>query len=388
MKKILYGIFALILCSNVTFGQVPLMSDEAHRIMMNDYAVNLNTILTTECPQGITIDQFKKKIVNGEITLSSPAQTSILTYAAPLITYGAQFATNNNLTVNSDAEKIFLSSFTPSTLIDNMGNLIESSTTSRLNSIDIWKCAIETCNTIECTPFGVVGGNNANITLLSKTVVTKLFQYTGVTGIELMVSGFSDCVIYNKLDNIAFEIAREQYFIDFINKINTLENNLISIDSSRINELSSIGWTTLTPIQKNEIAIGLGFVDTNAFISLGNEIDTAKLSLQNSFTSHNIENSYDQMKVIKMAIEYSFNDINYNNTMSYVGKITPNCYSHYKLDVLNCKYERSEAIMDCLTGMILDNYVVVIALATNIISNYNGCVNSAKNNLNNLNNCK
>ncbi|MGG7036435.1 MAG: hypothetical protein ACI7YS_14750 [Flavobacterium sp.] len=46
------------------------------------------------CPQGMAIDQYKKKILNGELYLSSAAQTSILTYAAPLKTYGSQFASN------------------------------------------------------------------------------------------------------------------------------------------------------------------------------------------------------------------------------------------------------------------------------------------------------
>ena len=160
MKKILYSIFVLILCSNLTFGQTtPLMSDEAHRIMMNDYATNLNTILTAECPQGITIDQFKKKIVNGEITLSSTAQTSILTYAEPLKTYGVQFASTNNLTATTDAEKIFLSSFAPSTLIQN-GKLLCADTLLGLTSYEMWACALNSFYTGQCGINAVVSDKN------------------------------------------------------------------------------------------------------------------------------------------------------------------------------------------------------------------------------------
>ena len=64
MKKIIYGLFALILSAN-TIGQT-LMSDEDHRIMMNGFATNVNMVLTTELPVGMTLDQFKKTIVNGD----------------------------------------------------------------------------------------------------------------------------------------------------------------------------------------------------------------------------------------------------------------------------------------------------------------------------------
>ena len=59
------------------------MSDGEHRIMMNDYTNNINNILKKECPDGVTIDQFKKKIVTGELKLSGEAQEAITTYAAP-----------------------------------------------------------------------------------------------------------------------------------------------------------------------------------------------------------------------------------------------------------------------------------------------------------------
>ena len=196
MKKILYGIFALILCSNVTFGQVPLMSDEAHRIMMNDYATNLNTILTAECPQGITIDQFKKKIVNGELTLSSTAQTSILTYAEPLKTYGTQFATNNNLTAITDAEKIFLSSFAPSTLIQN-GKLITITAIAGPTATEMWDCALASFNTSDCGISGLVS-DKSDIMLLDKTVSAFLSNQ----GVLIMLNGFNECRQYSTNKNL------------------------------------------------------------------------------------------------------------------------------------------------------------------------------------------
>lgn len=194
MKKVIYSLFALLFCSTFAMAQTTLMSDDEYRIMMNDYAVNLNTVLTAECPQGITIDQFKKEIVNGEITLSSTAQASILNYAEPLKTYGTQFATAKNLTATTDAEKIFLSSFAPSTVIDSNGNLVESATVIGLTAFDMWDCVMSTFNIEGCSPSTIVGGNKGSINHLSKTVTTALTNISGVMGVAVTVADYEYCL--------------------------------------------------------------------------------------------------------------------------------------------------------------------------------------------------
>jgi putative chitinase len=213
------------------------MSDEAHRIMMNDYATNLNTILTAECPQGITIDQFKKKIVNGEITLSSTAQTSILTYAEPLKTYGVQFASTNNLTATNDSEKIFLSSFAPSTLIQN-GKLLCADTLLRLTSFEMWTCALDTFYTEQCGINAVVSDKN-DIKILTKSAITMLTQHVGDIGVLIMLNGFSNCLDdhNNKINvkenitytNLISNTLIKQKFLEFGADIQNNSNNELYI---------------------------------------------------------------------------------------------------------------------------------------------------------------
>ena len=238
MKKIVYIILALLLNSHITIGQTALMSDEDHRIMMNDYAVNLNTVLTAECPQGITIDQFKKKIVNGELILSSTAQTSILTYAEPLKTYGTQFAITKNLTATTDAEKIFLSSFAPSTTIDSEGNLVESTTVPGLTAIEMWSCALNSFNTGDCGMNGIIS-DKTDIKLLSKATTTILTQYAGNTGFLVMLNEFGECIYKSDL---VIKVAYDSFTLNnFMNKnIDLINQNKTLIEETSDTQLISL----------------------------------------------------------------------------------------------------------------------------------------------------
>lgn len=124
MKKILYWLLAIVLYSGSVSAQT-LMSDEEHRVMMNDFAVEVNDILTYNCPQGITVDQYKRGIVDGSYTLSQTMQNIlIINYTQPLKDYGSLFATTKGLTADTDALKFFYSSFAPSTVVQN-GKLVE-----------------------------------------------------------------------------------------------------------------------------------------------------------------------------------------------------------------------------------------------------------------------
>ena len=190
MNKILYSLLALLLFSNVTFAQ--LMSDEDHRIMMNTFAANVNTVLMTECPQGMSLDQFKKNIVTGVNALSNTAKSSINTYATPLMTYAQQFKTANNLSVDNTDQLYFLSSFAPSTVIQN-GKLVESTTTPGLTATEMWTCAMSSFNTGDCNLSGLVS-DTSDIQLLAKAATTLLTKQIGITGVWVMIGGFRDCM--------------------------------------------------------------------------------------------------------------------------------------------------------------------------------------------------
>ncbi|KAB1156920.1 hypothetical protein [Flavobacterium luteum] len=310
MKKIIYSFFVFLLCSTIAMAQTGLMSDEDHRIMMNEYATNLNTVLTAELPQGITIDQFKKKIVNGELTLSSTAQASILTYAEPLKTYGTQFATTKNLIATTDAEKIFLSSFTPSTLIDENGDLIESDTTGGLSYQDIWQCAVEVCNTVGCNPFGMVDSNSESINLLSKAVTATLTNHANTLGVAVIMGDIDNRFShYVYLKKMAFNLSKSQNFISIKNIIVGFLNS--SKDTVKIDYL--ISKENLNEIEKLELANSLGFQSIEQAYYFELNMNNDLVAINNEFGIKNLKDTEKYM-VISSALKY----LNNNNYFSRV----------------------------------------------------------------------
>ncbi len=187
-KNILHSLLATFLFSNVIFAQ--LISDEQHRIMMNTYATNLNAALAPSCPQGLTIDQYKRGIVNGNYYLNGTAQTSIITAALPLLDYGDKFAIAKGLNAPNDNYKYFYSTFAPSTTIQN-GKLVES--TAGLTAVEMWTCALETFGTDNCGSTALVS-DKYNMDILASASVNKLNLYAGNMGVLVMLSGFGDCM--------------------------------------------------------------------------------------------------------------------------------------------------------------------------------------------------
>ncbi len=261
MKKLLYSLFSILLLTNISVSQTtPLMADGNYRIMMNDYTNNINTILQSECPEGLTIDQFKKKVVTGDLTLSSFAQTSITTYALPLKIYGQKFiAANPSLQSLNDSYTYFFASFVPSTRIDNKyypGNLLESDATDSLKAIDMWNCAMQSFNVENCATQTVVQ-DTKNLNKLANYCVTKLTQISGVVGVEIMLSGFSGCV------------AGDKIFIVQHLKYNDLVKNKVLF-----HQIESLSGSTLDSLS-NKVAINsYGFsidISDYTFIEKGNE---------------------------------------------------------------------------------------------------------------------
>lgn len=310
MKKIIYSFFVFLLCSTVAMAQTALMSDEDHRIMMNNYAVNLNTVLTANCPQGITIDQFKKKIVNGELTLTSTAQASILTYAEPLKTYGTQFATTKNLIATTDAEKIFLSSFAPSTVIDENGNLVENDITGGISYLETWQCAVEVCSTVGCSPFGMVDSNSESVNLLSKAVTATLTSNASTLGVAVMMGNLDNKISrYIYLKKMAFNLSKNQNFISVKNRLVGFLNS--SKDTVKIDQL--ISQESLNQSERLELAYSLGFQsieEANSFeINMNNDL----VAINNEFGIKNLKD-IEKYMVISNALKY----LNQNNVFSRV----------------------------------------------------------------------
>lgn len=286
MKKILYALFTLIL-SSTSFSQT-LMSDGDHRIMMNDYATNLNNVLSANCPQGITIDQFKKKIVNGELALSNTAKTSILDYATSLKTYGGNFATSKGLTATTDAYKYFYASFAPSTLVQN-NKLVEGNPNIGLTGEDMWYCALENLNISDCG-LNVFVGDKSNVNNFSNAAVTLLTNQIGDVGVLIMLNGLSEC-FYN-YNNKYFQLINQNYSY-LINKPEILQ------------KLEDLAGTTIDP-----------FADTLYLNEYGFSIDISDFSYlenrENYSYSFEIKNEDENQDTFKNLVLNTHNYVDYN----------------------------------------------------------------------------
>ncbi|MGG7035209.1 MAG: hypothetical protein ACI7YS_08460 [Flavobacterium sp.] len=250
MKNILYGLLAIVLYSGTVSAQT-LMSDEEHRIMMNNFAIELNNTLTYNCPQGITLDQYKRGIVDGSQTLPLWAQNSLIqNYTQPLKDYGNQFAAAKGLTANTDALKYFYSSFAPSTVIQN-GKLIESTTSAGLTATEMWTCALETFGTDSCGS-SVLVSDKSNLSTLATTSVNKLTAVPGNIGVLVMLNGFGECLFYSGdflisskiTDNTSLDILKSSIPAEMVNGYNFNEAAFVNVkgDNNKVIFVNSIDY--------------------------------------------------------------------------------------------------------------------------------------------------
>lgn len=220
MKNILYSLLAFFLMGNVAFAQ--LMSDEQHRIMMNAYTTNLNNILAPYATQyAMTIDQFKREVVNGQLSLSTTAQNSITGYAADLKNYGAAFAAAKGLSAPNDNYKYFYAAFSPSTVVLD-GKLVENTTTAGLTAAEMWDCALSSFTTSNCGGSALVSDKN-DIYKLATVSIDKFPSNARTLDLLLMTNGFGDCTDKENFDKII--IGKSSYVIKTDNLIAKYINN-------------------------------------------------------------------------------------------------------------------------------------------------------------------
>ncbi|MGG7036434.1 MAG: hypothetical protein ACI7YS_14745 [Flavobacterium sp.] len=314
MKNILYGIVATLFMTTASFGQ--LMSDEDHRTMINNFAGNVNTVLLTECPQGMDINQFKKKILTGEIQLSNTAKSSINSYGATVRTYGSQFASNKGITITTDAEKYILSSFAPSTAI-NGGFLVESTTAAGLTAEEMWTCAILNLNNDECGgTFGLIGGNKTEVKRLLTAVMNDLTIWAGNTGAAIMIGGFSECTgKYVQLEQTAFALSRSTHFDNLVNLMNDFKNR--PVNQPRIDEL--IVKDSLTTAETTDLAVSLGFQNVQAMNDFQCNLSQNSNIIQNDYIIPN-SNSSQYQKIIPNSASRYYPDQNRVRGLSFTGQ--------------------------------------------------------------------
>ncbi|MGG7034057.1 MAG: hypothetical protein ACI7YS_02545 [Flavobacterium sp.] len=301
MKNILYSLLTTLLFCNFSFAQ--LMSDAAHKTMMDTYSVNLTNVLTGTCPQGMSIDQYKRGIVKGSYTLSPTAKSNITAYAAQLKTYGAAFATAKGLVANTDALKYFYSTFMPSTVVLG-GTIVESTTAPGLRGLEMWNCALKSFNAENCGSTLLIGDEN-NLSELADISVNILKLPTEDPtnpenmGMLVMLNGFGECMQkYFQLEQVAFNVSRHANFANLVNRIDWFSNQ--TVNQVRIDELIA-AERALTTSELSDLAVSLGFQNTQALNDFGCNTETDINIIKGSITSVASE---DEIVVLNSASKY------------------------------------------------------------------------------------
>lgn len=280
MKKILFSLIVAMMMSNIGFGQESSISDDAYRSKIYQFSYHINTVLLTECPQGIDLNEFKRQIINGDVELSNTAKSSIHNYATPLIDYATDFKAQKNLSTNNSAELYFLSSFSPSTNIVD-GKIIEI--TTKLDPNEMWYCALKSFKTDDNEMKALVS-DNSDIQLLSKAATSFLTKYAGDTGVWIMISGFSNC-----LDEHNNKFSSDNLLS--IDDIKAIKENIVNYEAlNEINSIESIPENDLNnimhPLIENGKILHTEIMESlskmNAFRDLSNEEQEKMLNISDS----------------------------------------------------------------------------------------------------------
>lgn len=122
-------------------------------------------------------------------------------------------------------------------------------------------------------------------------------------GILVMTSGFGECMQkYFKLEQVAFNMSRDVNFVNIVSKLNSIAGR--SYDSVTVDALNSRGLSNLTPFEKTNLAIALGFnniEEANTF-DTNNYNDMFQIVQKFDLTSYPL---LQQHVIFESAIKYS-----------------------------------------------------------------------------------
>ena len=376
MKKLLYGILATLLLTNISVAQTTtLMSDGDYRIMMNDYTNNINNILKKECPDGVTIDQFKKKIVTGELKISGAAQEAITTYAAPLRKYAEQFINANpSLRVPNDSYLYFFASFAPSTRIDNSyypGSLLESDVNGGLKATEMWDCAMQSFNVEDCATQTVVQ-DKKNLNKLAGYCVTKLTPNAGFFGILVLIDEFYNCVEREKLINSAtWEIVNE--IINRYEKIFALVSSYTE-NSTEDLELQQIGRYNSSNMTDKQAEMYVKLLGYNSIDEFSNE----RVLLTNQITEFS---KVLGLSNINQSINILYSKIKEREIINNTGKIGP-CLQIWQDSMQDCRDTAWWGSIGAIAAGGFGGIAPGIVAAGVVMGQFNVCKRAAQRNYN------
>ncbi len=174
----------------------------------------------------------------------------------------------------------------------------------RLTDIDIWNCALKIFNAENCGSTLLIGDEN-NLSELADISVNILKLPTEDPtnpenmGMLVMLNGFGECMQkYFQLEQVAFNVSRHANFANLVNRIDWFSNQ--TVNQVRIDELIA-AERALTTSELSDLAVSLGFQNTQALNDFGCNTETDINIIKGSITSVASE---DEIVVLNSASKY------------------------------------------------------------------------------------
>jgi hypothetical protein len=202
-NKMLLVLFS-ILMTNALRAQKTV---EEWKGIISVYRSQVDILLDKERPRNLDITSFKKALGKGDLVISETTKQQIEQNAIPLIEYGKELATKNNLDITDKDELLFISCFAPNTDLNATYTVDLSKYTQTLNGpayqfekvtdltgSEIFECALTAIGVDAAYAFSSSSGTSWSISALRRTFTNVAKRFLGPIGVALAVGSFGYCL--------------------------------------------------------------------------------------------------------------------------------------------------------------------------------------------------
>ncbi len=188
MKKLVFSLMAMLLFVISTNAQTN--KAEWERMMKNSLS-SIDAILEKTRPKEINLENYKQKLIMGELQLSDDSKRQIEPLIEPLKKYGEEVAIMHKLSYADDSDLIALASFEPDSPI-NDGQY--EFTTLGLTGSEIAWCAAIAIGADALYSLAFSGATSWSAAALASTFSAVAKRFLGPIGVAYAVVSFGLCI--------------------------------------------------------------------------------------------------------------------------------------------------------------------------------------------------
>ncbi|MBF6642458.1 hypothetical protein IVB69_13285 [Flavobacterium sp. J49] len=194
MKNLIFGLIATVMFGFI--GNAQTNKDE-WKSMMNITRSSIDDILDNTRPKEMDLENYKQKLILGELQLSEDSRRQIEPLMEPLKKYGQEIANLHKLTFTDDSELIALAAFEPDSPIND--GQYEFSTFG-LTGSEIATCALVAIGADALYSLAFSGATSWSAAALTSTFSAVAKRFLGPIGVTFAVVSFGICILEQSQD--------------------------------------------------------------------------------------------------------------------------------------------------------------------------------------------